>query len=167
MRALAAALTVLVLAACSSSGGGGGGSSYRTEAHLLVADPTVIQLLVSDPLPVARMVLIDPSGVETAAYDIQRDTQTYSSNGGVQPSVGVGVFGGSSGHVSTGIGIGIPIFSSGSSGYSGTMVDSLALVRIPDPVLYRSTWQSWKLRAELDDGHGNARIIEMVPPKPL
>lgn len=133
----------------------------------MAADPTVIQLVVSDPLPVTRMVLIDPSGVETAAYDIQRDSQTYHSNGGPRPSVGVGVFGGSGGHVGTGIGIGIPIFSSGSSGYSGTMVDSLAMVRIPNPVLYRTTWQSWKLRAELDDGRGNTRIVEMVPPQPL
>lgn len=174
MRILICILMVLGLAACSSSGGGGGSNSYKTEANLLVADPTVIQLAVRDPLPVARMVLIDPSGVETAAYDIQRDSSTYQSNGGgVQPSVGVGVFGGSGwgghshSHVGSGIGIGIPLFSSGSSGYSGTMVESLAQVRIPNPVLYKTTWQSWKLRAELDDGHGNNRIIEMVPPKPL
>ena len=167
MRILASILMGLALAACSSSSGGGG-NSYKTEANLLVADPTVIQLVVRDPLPVARMVLIDPTGVETAAYDIQRDTSTYSSGGGPRPSVGVGVFGGSGGHghVSSGIGIGIPLFSSGSSSYGGTMVDSLALVRIPNPVLYRTTWESWKLRAELDDGHGNTRIIEMVPPKP-
>lgn len=167
MRILACILMVLGLAACSSSGGGGGGS-YKTEANLLAADPTVIQLAVRDPLPVARMVLIDPNGVETAAYDIQRDSSTYHSNGGgVQPSVGVGVFGGSGGHVSSGIGFGFPLFSSGSSGYSGTMVESIAQVRIPNPVLYKTTWESWKLRAELDDGHGNNRIIEMVPPQPL
>lgn len=164
MRTPVAILMVLALAACSGSSGG---TSYKTEAHLMAADPTVIELAVRDPLPVSRMVLIDPSGAETLAHDIQRDSQIYSSNGGPRPSVGVGVFGGSGGNVGSGIGIGIPIFSSGSSGYNGTMVSSLALVRIPDPVLYRSTWQSWKLRAELDDGHGNTRIIEMVPPKPL
>ena len=88
----------------------------------------------------------------------------------MRPSVGVGVFGGSGwhghSHVGSGIGIGIPLYS-GSSGYRDPMVSSLALVRIPNPVLYRTTWESWKLRAELDDGQGNTRIIEMVPPKPL
>ena len=163
-------LAALLLAACSSSnsGGGYGGTSspYATGAHFVTDDPTVIEVTVRDPLPVARVVLVDPTGAETEAFDLQRDTQTYRSGGAPQPSMGVGVFGGSSGHVGTGIGIGIPIFSSGPSNTASTVVDSRARVRIANPVLYRTTWQSWKLRAELDDGH-NKRTIEMVPPKPL
>jgi hypothetical protein len=159
-----------VLAACSSSGGGGSGGtssvSSAADAHFLKDDPTVIELTVRDPLPVARMVLVDPTGAETEAFDIQRDRQTFSSSGGLRPSVGVGVAGGSSGRIGTGIGIGFPIFSSGPSGSGTTVVDSTARVRIPNPVLYRTTWQNWKLRAELDDGRAR-RIIELVPPKPL
>ncbi|HSE74336.1 MAG TPA: hypothetical protein VLB05_07470, partial [Dongiaceae bacterium] len=74
--------------------------------------------------------------------------------------------GGSSGHIGTGIGIGFPIFSSGQSGYTATVVDSTAKVKIGNPVLYRESWQRWKLRVEFEDD-GNARTIEMVPPKPL
>jgi hypothetical protein len=116
---------------------------------------------------VSRVILIDPTGAETAAYDIQRDTQTYhSGNYGGSPSVGVGVFGGSSGHVGTGIGIGVPIFSSGPSNSSSVVVDSTAKVKISNPVLYRTSWQSWKLRVEFGDG-SNARTVEVVPPRPL
>jgi len=174
MRRLIVPALVLVLAGCSGNSGGGGyggagsgNAPYGANAHFLATDPTVIEVTVRDPSPVARVTLIDPTGVETAAYDIQRDKQTYhSDNYGASPSVGVGVFGGSSGHVGTGIGIGIPIFSSGPSSYSAAVVDSTAKVKISNPVLYRESWQSWKLRVEFGDG-GNARTIDVVPPKPL
>jgi hypothetical protein len=160
-------LAMLLLAACSSSGGSGygGTSPYASEAHFLSGDPTVIEVKVRDPLPVKRAVLVDPNGVETAAYDIQRDRQTYSSNGGLRPSVGVGVAGGSSGHIGTGIGIGFPIYS-GDSGSRTDITESTAKVKISNPVLYRNSWQSWKLRVDLEDG-ANKRTIELVPPKPL
>src|SRR5690348_5958027 len=106
MRKIALTLMVLALAACSSSGGGSN-SAYKTEAHFLASDPTVIEVVLRDPLPVSRAVLIDPNGVETPAFDIQRERQTYNNGGGDRPSVGVGV-GGGSGGVSTGIGFGFP-----------------------------------------------------------
>lgn len=170
-RTILPIVTMFLLVACSSNPGGSGyggtGSTpYATDAHFLKDDPTVIELKVRDPLPVARVVLIDPTGAEMEAYDIQRDTQTYRSDGGARPNVGVGVFGGSSGRIGTGVGIGFPIFSSGQSNYTSTVVDSTAKVKIGNPVLYRESWQSWKLRAELDDGR-TKRTIEMVPPKPL
>jgi hypothetical protein len=176
MRRLIVPVLLLMLAACSGNSGGSGyggsgsGSSnapYGANAHFLASDPTVIEVAVRDPLPAARVFLIDPTGAETAAYDIQRDRQTYhSDNYGPRPSVGVGVFGGSSGHVGTGIGIGIPLFSSGPSSYTAAVVDSTAKVKISSPVLYRESWQNWKLRVEFEDG-SNARTLEMVPPKPL
>lgn len=173
-RAILPLLAALLLAACSGSQGSGGGyggagsagTPYATSARFLAEDPTVIELSVRDPLPVARVTLIDPTGAATEAFDIQRDKQIYRSDSGPKPSVGVGVFGGSSGHIGTGVGIGFPIFSSGQSTYTGTVVDSRAKVKVANPVLYRETWQSWKLRAELDDGR-NKRTIEMLPPKPL
>jgi hypothetical protein len=161
-------LAMLLLAACSGSSGGYGGSGgtpYSTDAHFLSGDPTVIEVRIRDPLPVARAVLVDPTGVETPAYDIQRDRQVYRSDGGPRPSVGVGVAGGSSGRIGTGIGIGFPIFSSGQSS-TAAVVESTAKVRISNPVLYRNSWQNWKLRVELEDG-ANRRNIEMAPPKPL
>ena len=153
---------MLALAACSNNGGSG--SQYSTDAHFLASDPTVIEVKVRDRLPVARAVLVDPSGVETTAYDIQRDRQVYRG-GGARPTVGVGVGGGSSGNFGTGIGIGFPIYSGGSDSRS-EVTESTAKVKISNPVLYRTTWQSWKLRVDLEDG-ANKRTIEMVPPKPL
>jgi len=165
-RTLCSILAMLLLAACSgNSGGGYGGSQYSTDAHFLSSDPTVIEVTIRDPLPVARAVLVDPTGAETAAYDIQRDRQTYYSDGGPRPSVGVGVGGSSSGNFGTGIGIGFPIYSGGSR-YASDVTESTAKVQISNPVLYRNSWQSWKLRVELEDGT-DKRTIEMVPPKPL
>lgn len=155
-------LAMLLLAACS---GNSGGTSYYSNAHFLSDDATVIEVQVRDPLPVARAVLIDPTGVETAAYDIQRDRQVYGSGGGARPSIGVGVGGSSSGNFGTGIGIGIPIYPGGSSSQR-EVTESTAKVRIGNPVLYRTTWQSWKLRVDLEDG-ANKRTIELAPPKPL
>lgn len=176
-KTILSVVAMLALAACSNSsdqggsGYGGVGSSgsdtpYSTNAHFQADDPTVIELTLRDPLPVARMFLVDPTGAETAAFDIQRDKQIYHSDGGPRPSVGVGVFGGSSGHIGTGVGIGFPIFSSGQSNYTSAVVESTAKVKIGNPVLYRTSWQSWKLRVELEDGP-NKRTVEMVPPKPL
>jgi hypothetical protein len=169
MRRILPILAAFLVTACSNYGGGGSGyggtTSYSSNAHFLADDPTVIEVTVRDPLPVARVVLTDPTGAETQAFDIQRDRQTYRSGGGAAPSMGVGVFGGSSGHVGTGVGIGFPLYS-GQSGSTSAVVDSRAKVRIGNPVLYRSTWQSWKLRAELDDGV-TRRTIELAPPKPL
>lgn len=156
-------LAILVLAGCSSSGGSG--AQYASEAHFLSDDPTVIEVTVRDPLPVTRVVLVDPTGAETAAYDIQRDRQTYSSNGGARPTVGVGVGGGSSGHFGTGIGIGFPIYSGGSD-YRSDITESTAKVKISNPVLYLNSWQRWKLRVDLEGG-ANKRTIELAPPKPL
>lgn len=174
---LLALATSAPLAACSSNnyGGGGGGyggtggnvnTQYGANAHFLASDPTVIEVTIRDPLPAARVFLIDPSGQQVAAHDIQRDRRVYQSDGGPRPSVGVGVGGGSSGHVSSGIGIGFPIFSSGGSNQTSSVIDSTAKVRISNPTLYRTTWQSWKLRVELDDGV-TKRVIETLPPKPL
>ena len=163
---LFAILAMLLLAACSNSGGSGyGGSQYSTDAHFLSGDPTVIEVTIRDPLPVKRAVLVDPTGVETAAYDIQRDRQVHQSGSGARPTVGVGVGGGSSGNFGTGIGIGFPIYSGGSD-YRADVTESIAKVKIGNPVLYRTTWQSWKLRVDLEDG-ANKRTIEMAPPKPL
>ena len=162
----------LLPAACSSHRGGGCGYGgtvdvpYGTEAHFLAGDPTVIEVSVRDPLPAARVFLIDPTGAETAAFDIQRDRRIYRSDSGPRPSIGVGVGGGSSGHVSTGIGIGFPIFSDSGPTQTSAVIDSTAKLRIPNPVLYRETWQSWKLRVELDDGVSK-RVLETLPPKPL
>ena len=158
-------LAMLLLAACSNNGGGYGGTQYSSEAHFMGSDPTVIEVKIRDPLPVTHAVLVDPTGAETAAYDIQRDRQTYYSDGGARPSVGVGVGGGSSGNFGTGIGIGFPIYSGGSR-YASDVTESIAKIKIDNPVIYRSTWQSWKVRAELGDG-ADKRTIEITPPKPL
>ena len=126
----------------------------------------MIEVKVRDPLPVARAVLVDPTGVETAAYDIQRrDRQVYHSNGGARPTVGVGVGGGLSGNFGTGISIGFPIYSGGSD-YRADITESTVKVKISNPVLYRNSLA--ELEAARRSGRRREeRTIEMAPPRPL
>jgi hypothetical protein len=154
------------LAACSSSGGSNVDTQVGVSSHFMASDPTVIEVRVRDPLPAARVFLIDPNGLQTEAYDIQRDRRVVQSGGSARPIVGVGVGGGSSGNISTGIGIGFPVLAPGGSSQASAVTDSTAWVRISNPTLYGTTWQSWRLRVELDDGV-NKRVIETLPPKPF
>ena len=80
--------------------------------------------------------------------------------------VGVGVTGGSSSRIGTGIGIGFPLFGSGGGdGVTTTVTASRVLIRVPDLTAYGATWQSSKLHIELDDGV-TRRVMELLPPPP-
>jgi hypothetical protein len=127
-------------------------------------DPTRIDLTVRDPLAVTDARLIDPQGNVYPAVSIDRDRVSYGGSGGLQPSVGIGVAGGSSSHVSSGIGFGFPLFSS-SGDAPGTFTESRVAFRIPDPTAYRSSWQHWKIHVDLAE-NGSSRVMEMLPPAP-
>src|SRR5262245_43360501 len=62
-RLIGPILIVLALAGCSSSGSGG--PPFGANAHFAANDPTVIQVNVRDPLPVAHVFLVDPTGMAT------------------------------------------------------------------------------------------------------
>lgn len=166
-RNVAVLLIVAAVSACSWWGGSRTRDPfpYITNAYLLRDDPAVIEVHVRDALPLEQVTLIDPNGAEWPAYEITRNRDLYRGDARPSAGVGVGVMGGSSGNVSTGIGIGFPLFSGSGEAYTATVNDSYAKLRIPDRATYDETWQSWKLRIELDDGT-TSRTMEMLPPKP-
>jgi hypothetical protein len=118
--------------------------------------------------------LVGPDGVVQPAQSINTDrlapSTSYGGWGG--PSVGFGVGGGSGGWGSgfgTGIGLSFPLGGVGSSTVeSGTIgqVISNAFIPLPDPVLYRQTWQSWRVRVQLGDAPGDVRNLEIAAPAP-
>jgi hypothetical protein len=159
-------LTFLALAGCGYNSAPPGGIDESVSTVISAEDATVIVVTVSDPLPVKSARLIAPDGQVTEAFAIDRDRQSYSDGGGVRPNVGVGVSGGSNGGVSTGIGIGFPIFSSGGGGGATRRItESRVQIRIDDPAAYRLNWQRYTLAVDLDDGV-NRRQFQTVPPAP-
>lgn len=122
-----------------------------------------IEVTVSDSQPVESAELVAPDGTATAAYQIDR-SKTVEEGGGPEPSVGVGVFGGSSGHIGTSVGINIPVGRSGAP--SDPVIDSRALIRVPDMAAYRAGWTGYRLRLHLGTTETNRRVMEIPAPRP-
>jgi hypothetical protein len=160
MRTILCVLALL-LAACS--GDEDRGISNPVAARFAADAGDRIEVTVADPQPVETAELIAPDGGATAAYQIDR-SKTVEEDGGPAPSVGVGVFGGSSGHIGTSIGIGIPIFGSGAP--EDPVIDSRALIRVPDMAAYRAHWTEYRLRLHLGTTETNRRIMEIPAPRP-
>jgi hypothetical protein len=160
MRVLCA-FALLVLAACS--GDEDRGISNPVAARFAAEGGDRIEVTVADPQPVETAELVAPDGAATAAYQIDR-SKTVEEDGRASPSVGVGVFGGSSGHIGTSVGIGIPIFGNGAP--EDPVIDSRALIRVPDMAAYRARWTEYRLRLHLGTTDTNRRIMEIPAPRP-
>ena len=158
-------LAFLILAGCGYTTAPQGGFTESVTSTVSPTDESIIVVSISDPLPVKSARLIAPDGLITEAFAIERDHQRYTDGGTVRPNVGVGVSGGSGSGISTGFGIGFPIFSSGGSGTTHLVTTSRVQIRIPDLASYRLAWQRYALAIDLDDGV-NRRAFQMVPPPP-
>lgn len=160
-----AILALLTLAACGYDSQRPTGIDESVSAAISPDDSSVITVTVRDPLPVKSARLIDPAGKVTQAFAIDTDRATYSDGGGLKPNVGVGVTGGSNGGVSTGIGIGFPLFGSGGGTATHRITESRIRLRIDDMAAYHLNWQRYTLAVDLDDGV-NRRSFQMLPPAP-
>jgi hypothetical protein len=156
----------LVLAGCS-----GGATTppprESVESHFVLGSADQVVTTIVDPLPVKNAVLRLPDGQTVAAFQIDKQRSTYTDTNDYYGSgVGVGVEGGSNGVVSSGIGIGFPLFGGGGSdARSHSITTSVLRFKVPDMTAYRRDWQRWVLHVDLDDG-ANRRSIETLPPAP-
>lgn len=133
-------------------------------ARITASLPDHIAVIVRDPLPVARAVLIDPRGHAVEAAHIDHDRIAYRGGSIGWPRIGVGVTGGSNSGISTGIGIGFPLLPQTTEA-AGSINESRFGFVIPDIAGYNATWQHWKLHVDLSDGV-NSRSFETLPPAP-
>jgi hypothetical protein len=126
--------------------------------------PDHIVVSVNDPLPVSAASLVDPSGRAIAATRIDHNRVSYKGGGSGWPQIGFGLSGGSSSGVSTGFGIGIPLFPQTTQA-AGSINESRFSFVIPDITAYNGNWQRWKIHVDLSDGV-NSRSFETLPPAP-
>lgn len=133
-------------------------------AQIPASMPNRIDVIVRDPLPVSAATLIDPQGHEIAANRIDHDRLAYSGGSIGWPSIGVGVMGGSNSGVSTGVGIGFPLFPQTTEA-AGSINESRFGFEITDVAAYNANWQHWKIHVDLSDGV-NSRSFESLPPPP-
>ena len=101
--------------------------------------------------------------LETAER-IDRNRLSYSGGPAGWPRIGVGIAGGSSSGVSTGFGIGFPLFPQTTEA-AGSINESRFSFAIPDIAAYNTNWQRWKIHVDLSDGV-NSRSFESLPPPP-
>jgi hypothetical protein len=126
--------------------------------------PDHIVVSVNDPLPVSAASLIDPQGRVITATRIDHNRVSYKGGGSGWPQIGVGISGGSSSGVSTGFGIGIPLFPQTTQA-AGSINESRFSFVLPDIAAYNGSWQRWKIHVDLSDGV-NTRSFETLPPAP-
>lgn len=124
----------------------------------------LITVTVNDPLPARAARLIAPDGGITQASAIDTTRDIAHEDSGFGPRLGVGVAGGSSSGVSTGFGIGFPLFGDGNSKTYAT-TESRISFRLKDVADYRRNWQRYAIAIDLDDGV-NKRTFQMLPPAP-
>ena len=158
-----ACLALVALVACSSNRAESAKASYETSFSS--DTPDVLLIEVDDDQPVTGARLAAPDGTVSEAYSIDTDRQSGGgASPGVFPSVGVGVGGGSSGNVSTGIGLSFPIF--GASGPAPhAHYRSTARIRVPNMAAYRANWQKTEVRITMGEGSAAHEVV-IVAPKP-
>lgn len=129
----------------------------------------VIEVKATNPQPLATAELIGPDGTVVAAAPGQLEPQipTGSVFG---PTVGFGIFGGSSSGVGTGVGIGVPV--GGYGGYDGAtvppgeLVRSRALILVPDMAAYRRDWEQSKVRLKFGAAGDDTMTADIPAPAP-
>lgn len=161
MKQLLGLLALLAVAACA--GDDDRAISSPVAATFVAGSTDRIEVTVADRQPVETAELVAPDGTATAAYQIDR-SKTIDDGGGAQPSVGVGVFGGSSGRIGTSVGINFPVGRSGAP--SDPVIDSRIIIKVPDMASYRAGWTGYRLRLHLGTTETNRRVMEIPAPRP-
>jgi hypothetical protein len=134
------------------------------EASIPSNAPNRIYVTVRDPLPVSAATLVDPQGHQITASRIDHDRLSYGGSPVGWPSIGVGIMGGSNSGVSTGFGIGFPLFP-GQAQAAGSVNESRFGFALPDVAAYNASWQHWKIHIDLSNGV-TSRSFETLPPAP-
>jgi hypothetical protein len=164
----AATVALCVLASCA-----GESPSTATAPTVTIGfidgTPTPTIEVFARGRPLAGAVLIEPSGRQTAAPVVERDT-VYASDPygyGYGPSVGVGVGGGSWNGGSWrggGVGLGMPLGGGGAP--QPVQTSMRARIAVPDMAFYRANWEKTIVRVTFGTDPANNVIADIPAPAP-
>jgi hypothetical protein len=168
--ALTAAM--LLLAGCSGSLFGGGDDdrpepipvAVETAPNVPVADPDLVEIRYEGERSPSTIALIAPDGTRIAARDVERTSEIPASEDSF-PDIHVGVDGGSSSGVQTGIGIGFPIFGTETEAPPPRTV-TIARFLPPDIAHYRTNWHAYRVELLFAPGTDAFERIELLAPEP-
>jgi hypothetical protein len=162
---------VLMLAGCS--GGLFGGGPDRPEAvpvaagsvpNVPVEHSDIVEVRYDGERSPAIVELVAPDGTRTPARDIERIREIPTSEDRF-PDIHVGVDGGSSSGVQTGIGIGFPIFGPETETLPPKTV-TIARFLPPDAAHYRAHWRDYRVELLFAPGTGLEERIAVLAPEP-
>jgi hypothetical protein len=163
---LLTALAITVLASCASESQ----STAQPTVTIGFVDgtPTPTIEVFSRGRPLAGAVLVEPSGRQTAAPVVERDTVYADPYGyGYGPSVGVGVGGGSWNGGSWrggGVGLGMPLGGGGAP--QPVQTSMRARIAVPDMAFYRANWEKTIVRVTFGTDPANNVIADIPAPAP-
>jgi hypothetical protein len=170
---MAGSLAVLLLAGCSLWPGGDEPSDSAapetaatavTTGARTAADPAIIEAHYTGPRSPDLVRLVAPDGTRIEPLSVDRDTRRVEEDGR-WPDVHVGVTGGSSSKVQTGIGIGFPLFGNDTVERPPES-RTVMRFRLPDPADYDANWKNYRVLLLFEPGTDRESRIEMMPPHP-
>ena len=139
----------MFLAACTGPGLGPAPAPSGPRVTLrTVAAATAVEIVVSGLAADRRVKLIElvaPDGARVAAGRYERETPLAGLG---RPSVGVGVAGGSSGRIGTGVHLSFPVQTGGARDDGAVTTARIALA---DPAAYRATATDWTVVLTIAD----------------
>ena len=146
------AVLVMLLAACTGPGldpaSAPAPSGPRVTLRTVEA-ATAVEIVVSGLAADQRVKLLElvaPDGARIAAGRYDRKTPPQAGLG--RPRVGVGVAGGSSGRIGTGVQLSFPVQAGGARGGGAVTTARIALA---DPAAYRATAADWTVVLTIAD----------------
>jgi hypothetical protein len=167
MRARIAPMALLVAGLLVAGCGGGNGGGARP-GEVLAYEPDGpnagrIEITTVAQRALVRAELRLPDGRVEPATILEHSTVMGASGGGISPSVGVGVFGGSSSGIGTGVSIGVPL--GGGRRMGEAYLRSRARIVLRNAAAYRRDWR--EARVHLDFGeNADPRTLLLQAPEP-
>jgi hypothetical protein len=160
-----AAFALVVLASCA---GESAPAQPTVTIGFVEGTPTPTIEVFARGRPLAGAVLIEPSGRQTPAPVVERDTVYADPYGyGYGPSVGVGVGGGSwngGNWRGGGVGLGVPLGGGGAP--QPVQTSMRARIAVPDMAFYRANWEKTIVRVTFGTDPANNVIADIPAPAP-
>ena len=143
--------------------------AWNADAVLTNETAEAVEVRVFDIPPgetIEDIRLVGPEGETARPTDVTERNRIVAGDSLARPTLGVGVVGGSSGRVSTGIGISVPIFSSRQATTGAKDVREIAaIIPIPDSEAYREGPEAWRIEITATDVSGVTRTRTFPAPR--